>query len=71
LPRFAQTRPPQTVSRAEFEKAKESPMGYPVERWVRAWWFPPYTGASIEVQGKGYTLVSDEILKDIALRLHN
>lgn len=71
LPRFAQTRPPQTVSRAEFEKAKESPMGYPVERWVRAWWYPPYRGATIAVDGEKLTLVSDSILKSIAPRLHD
>lgn len=69
LPRFAQTRPPQTVSRTEFEKAKWAPGNYPVERWVRAWWYPPYRGATISIDGEKLTLVSDSILKSIAPRL--
>lgn len=70
LPRFPQPSPPHTVSRAEFEKAKWSPCSYPVERWVRAWWYPPYRGATISIDGEKLTLVSDSILKSIAPRLH-
>lgn len=33
---------------------------------IRAFWFPPYDGASIELQGKRYTLVNREILKALA-----
>lgn len=33
---------------------------------VRAFWFPPYDGAYIELHGKKYTLVNEHILKLIA-----
>lgn len=32
---------------------------------IRAFWFPPYDGARIMVNGKYYTLVNDEILKSL------
>lgn len=32
---------------------------------IRAFWFPPYDGAGIEVNGKYYTLVNQEILKSL------
>jgi len=32
---------------------------------VRAFWFPPYDGAYIEVNGKKYTLISKEILEEL------
>ena len=32
---------------------------------IRAFWFPPYDGAFIEVNGKKYTLVNNDILKQL------
>lgn len=32
---------------------------------IRAFWFPPYNGAGFEVNGKFYTLVNDEVLKNL------
>ena len=32
---------------------------------IRAFWFPPYSGAGFELNGKFYTLVNDEILKTL------
>ncbi len=32
---------------------------------IRAFWFPPYDGAFIEVDGKKYTLINDFILKSL------
>lgn len=32
---------------------------------IRAFWFPPYDGAGIEINGKYYTLVNREILKSL------
>ena len=32
---------------------------------IRAFWFPPYDGAGIVVNGKVYTLVNREILKTL------
>lgn len=54
------------VSRAEMEAMKEIQPGDDVARKVRAFWFPPYRGATISIDGKKYTLVSDELLQDLA-----
>ena len=32
---------------------------------IRAFWFPPYTGAYIELEGNKYTLINDQILKQL------
>lgn len=32
---------------------------------IRAFWFPPYDGAYIEVNGKKYTLINNDILKQL------
>ena len=32
---------------------------------IRAFWFPPYDGAYVEINGKKYTLVNEEILKTL------
>ena len=37
-----------------------------IDRKIRAFWFPPYTGAQIERDGVSYTLVNDFILRDLA-----
>ncbi len=36
-----------------------------IERKARAFWYPPLHGAAIEVGGKEFTLVSEEMLKEI------
>jgi len=36
-----------------------------IDRKIRAFWFPPYDGANITVDGKRYTLVDEEILKTL------
>ena len=36
-----------------------------IELKCRAFWFPPYSGATIELQGKRYTLVDDFILSQL------
>ena len=36
-----------------------------VDLKIRAFWFPPYSGAYIELNGKQYTLVNDYILKQL------
>lgn len=37
-----------------------------IDRKIRAFWNPPYQGAQIEIGGKKYTVVNDEILRNIA-----
>ena len=41
-----------------------------IERKIRAFWYPPYEGASVEIQGKEFTLVNQDILKEIGTKYH-
>lgn len=54
------------VSRAEMEAMKEVHEGDDVDRKIRAFWFPPYTGAWTRVNGVPCTLVNDTILQSLA-----
>lgn len=54
------------VSRQQMEEMKVVKAGDDVARKVRAFWFPPYDGASITIDGKRFTLVDQEILKNLA-----
>lgn len=58
--------PGRYVSRPEMEAMKLIQPGDDVDRKIRAFWFPPYDGAYMEMGGKKYTLVSREILKSLA-----
>ena len=37
-----------------------------IDRKIRAFWRPPFHGANIRIGSKQYTLVSDEILRELA-----
>lgn len=55
------------ISRNEMNQLKKVDLeNDDVDLKIRAFWFPPYDGAFIEVQGKKYTLVNEEILKSLA-----
>ena len=54
------------VTRSEMESMKLVIDGDNVERKVRAFWFPPYDGAYIEIDGNKYTLVSKDILNTLS-----
>lgn len=54
------------VSRAEMEAMKRVQPGDDVARKVRAFWFPPYDGAFIEIDGERFTLVSRALLQQLA-----
>lgn len=54
------------TSRAEMEAMKAIRPGDDVERKIRAFWFPPYDGAYIEIDGKKYTLINRQILEEVA-----
>ena len=61
------------INRRQMEEAKRVlPTDPPelVERKARAFWFPPYRGAFIEIGGVPFTVVTDQILKDIAELTH-
>lgn len=54
------------VSRSEMEAMKQIVPGDDVDRKIRAFWFPPYRGAWIEVEGRPFTLVNEAILESLA-----
>lgn len=41
-----------------------------IEKKIRAFWHPPYRGAIIKINGKEFTVVSDEILRRIYEKKH-
>lgn len=54
------------ISRAEMEAMKRIVPGDDVARKVRAFFFPPYDGAYLEIDGKRYTLIDATILQTLA-----
>ena len=58
--------PGRYVTRAEMEAMKRIQPGDDLEAKTRAFWFPPYDGAYVEIDGKRYTLVSQEMLSRLA-----
>jgi methionyl-tRNA formyltransferase len=54
------------VTRADFEALRRVRPGDDLDRKLRAFWYPPYPGAVVEVDGRELTLVSDKLLADAA-----
>ncbi len=55
------------VSRNEMENMKKVDIqNDDIDLKIRAFWFPPYEGAYIEISNKKYTLINDFILKQLA-----
>jgi methionyl-tRNA formyltransferase len=54
------------VSRAELEELRVVRPGDDLDRKVRAFWYPPWPGAVIEVEGRRLTLVDDALLGELA-----
>jgi methionyl-tRNA formyltransferase len=54
------------ISRKEFEEARRVKPGDDVERKLRAFWYPPYPGATIEVDGRELTVVDEGLLAELA-----
>ncbi|MFZ6010082.1 MAG: formyl transferase, partial [Bacteroidota bacterium] len=54
------------ISRKEMEQLKKILPGDDINRKIRAFWFPPYVGAFIEIEGKKYTLVNQQVLMSLA-----
>jgi len=54
------------ISREEMEAMKEIRNGDDIERKIRAFWFPPYDGAYIIINGQKFTLVNNFILQQLA-----
>jgi methionyl-tRNA formyltransferase len=54
------------VSRAEFDELRVLQPGDDISRKLRAFWYPPWPGAVIDVDGRRLTLVDDALLADVA-----
>lgn len=54
------------VSRQEMEALKEIREGDDISRKIRAFWFPPYDGAYIIIDGRKYTLLDRFMLEQLA-----
>jgi methionyl-tRNA formyltransferase len=54
------------VSRAEFDELRMVKPGDDVSRKLRAFWYPPWPGAVIDVDGRRLTLVDDALLAEVA-----
>lgn len=65
LPRTAQGAG-RYVTREEFEGLRRVQPGDDLERKLRAFWYPPYPGAVIEVGGRELTLVDEALLEETA-----
>lgn len=56
------------ISKKEFEnlrKITKNDTLDEIERKIRAFWFPPFQGAVIEMYGKEFTLVNEKLLEEI------
>lgn len=54
------------ISRKQMEDMKKIDIEKDdIDLKIRAFWFPPYDGAYIEINGVKYTLVNDEILRSL------
>ena len=51
------------ISRSEMESLKLIVPGDDVDKKIRAFWYPPYDGAIIEIGGKYYTVINRDILE--------
>jgi methionyl-tRNA formyltransferase len=65
LPRRPQ-REGRYMNRAEFDDLRRVRPGDDLERKLRAFWYPPYPGALIEVDGRELTLVDERLLAEAA-----
>lgn len=54
------------ISRAQMEEMKEIKDDDDIPRKIRAFWFPPYDGAYIKINGNKYTLVDEQILNKLS-----
>ncbi len=69
LPRAAQSAG-RYVTREQFEEMRRVPPGedaQTLERRIRAFWYPPFDGATIEVAGRTVSLVDRHLLEEVAV----
>ncbi len=58
--------PGRYVTRDEFEALRLVQPGDDLERKLRAFWYPPYPGAELELEGRRLTLVDHKLLEELA-----
>ena len=54
------------VTREELEEMRRIQPGDDLERKVRAFWYPPWPGATVEIDGRAVTVVDDRRLRELA-----
>jgi len=54
------------VSREEFDELRVVRPGDDLSRKLRAFWYPPWPGATIDVDGRRLTLVDEQLLRHVA-----
>jgi methionyl-tRNA formyltransferase len=54
------------VSREEFEELRRVRPGDDLDRKLRAFWYPPWPGAVIELEGRSLSLVDERLLREVA-----
>jgi methionyl-tRNA formyltransferase len=57
------------VTRAELEELRQVRPGDDVERKLRAFWYPPWPGAVIDLDGRTLTVADETLLADVAQAL--
>jgi methionyl-tRNA formyltransferase len=68
LPRRPQAGRSRYVTREEFESLRRVRPSDDLGRKLRAFWYPPWPGAVLEVDGRELTLVDERLLEEIAER---
>ena len=69
LPREHQDENGRYFSKENFEEMRKIDVNDTIEvinRKIRAFWYPPFDGASININNKEYTVINENILKDIS-----
>jgi len=70
LPRLPQAEG-RYVSRAEFDALRVVRPGDDLGRKLRAFWYPPWPGAVVDVDGRRLTVVDEQLLGDVAAAYHD
>lgn len=62
------------ITRDDFESMRTLELNeheFIIRRKIKAFWYPPYHGATITINEKEYTLIDEDILKEIGDLYHN
>jgi methionyl-tRNA formyltransferase len=59
------------VSNEDFQRLRAVAPGAAVERAVRAFWYPPWPGAELDVDGRRVPIVDEALLAEVAVALRD